>query len=86
MTYVVAYDIVDNRIRARLARYLEKCGVRVQKSVFVVKVERYRFKAFTRTLRQIAGPNGDIVIFRQCSGCRDRAMQLSEFEPQYWIY
>lgn len=35
MYYVVAYDIADPRRLRRVARYMERRGVRVQKSVFV---------------------------------------------------
>ena len=36
MTYLICYDISDDKIRTRLAKRLEKAGcVRLQKSVFV---------------------------------------------------
>lgn len=86
MTYIVAYDIEDNRVRSRLARYLEKCGVRLQKSVFAVKLEPYRYKAFLRAVKKITGPDGNVIVLRQCAGCLDRATQLSQFEPTCWVY
>jgi len=86
MTYIVTYDISDNRIRAKLARHLEKSGVRIQKSVFAVKMERYHYKRFTRTLKSIAGPEGDIIIFRLCAGCSKQAEQLAALEHEPWIF
>jgi CRISPR-associated protein Cas2 len=36
MTYLICYDITDDRLRTRLAKRLEKAGcVRLQKSVFL---------------------------------------------------
>ena len=39
-TYVICYDVRDNRRRSKLARYLEGRGVRVQFSVFELLVDR----------------------------------------------
>jgi CRISPR-associated endonuclease Cas2 len=36
MTYLVAYDIEDDRIRGRVAKLLEGFGQRVQDSITVV--------------------------------------------------
>jgi CRISPR-associated protein Cas2 len=36
MTYLICYDIIDDKLRTRLAKRLEKAGcIRLQKSVFV---------------------------------------------------
>jgi len=86
MTYIVAYDIEDNRVRARLAKYLERCGVRLQKSVFAVRLERYRYKAFTRRLAEIAGPDGKVAVFRLCSGCSAASRQLGGGEPRCLVF
>lgn len=85
-TYLVAYDIEDNRIRNRLAKYLGSFGIRLQKSVFAVRLERYRVKSFTRRLNQIVGPDGKVAVFRLCAGCRDSAIQIGPQEPQYYLF
>ena len=84
-TYLVSYDIEDNRVRNRLAKYLEKCGLRLQKSVFAVRLERFRLKSFTRRLEQIVGAAGKVALFRLCPGCRDSAIQIGPQEPQYYM-
>ncbi|HOF05357.1 MAG TPA: CRISPR-associated endonuclease Cas2 [Syntrophales bacterium] len=78
MTCIVAYDIEDDKIRGRLARYLEKKGTRLQKSVFAVDVERHVFRKFTRQIEGIAGKEGKVAIFRLCIGCRRNAIKIDE--------
>lgn len=51
MKYVVAYDIADPARLRRVAKRLEQCAVRVQKSVFV----------FTGTRRELDAVKGDLV-------------------------
>ncbi|HOK07701.1 MAG TPA: CRISPR-associated endonuclease Cas2 [Syntrophales bacterium] len=85
MTCIVAYDIEDDRIRGRLARYLEKKGTRLQKSVFAVEVERHLFKGFTRRIEGIAGRKGKVAVFRLCVGCRRNAVKIGEAEPFFFV-
>ena len=40
LTYLICYDIEDDRDRARVAKLLERCGQRVQYSVFEVHLAR----------------------------------------------
>jgi CRISPR-associated endonuclease Cas2 len=53
MTCIVAYDIEDDRIRQRLAKFLQGVGFRLQKSVFIVKVERHVFQRFLSDIQAI---------------------------------
>ena len=86
MTYLVAYDIECHRVRARLAKYLEKCGIRLQKSVFAVRLERFRYKSFMRKLQHIAGADGKVAVFRLCAGCSNSSVQLGAKEPTLWVF
>ena len=38
--YLVAYDISDTKIRTKIAHYLEGKGIRIQKSVFMLDVNK----------------------------------------------
>ena len=78
MTCIVAYDIESNKTRNRLARYLEKIGRRVQKSVFAVEIERHAFKRFLAQMMRITGGGGKIAVIRLCAGCRKNAMHVKE--------
>jgi CRISPR-associated endonuclease Cas2 len=62
MTSIVAYDIEDDRIRQRLANYLLKHGVRLQKSVFAVQVERHVFKRFLNEIQKITNKEGKVAV------------------------
>lgn len=86
MTHVVAYDIEDNRTRAKLARYLESKGVRLQKSVFAVELERHQIKRFLNDIRKIVGENDDVAVFRLCEGCRKSAIQRSPAREFVYIF
>jgi len=68
---VVAYDIVSDRRRARLARKLENFLPRVQKSVFEGWVPHRRMSALERLLEEGIDLETDMVrIYSLCGRCR----------------
>lgn len=85
MNCLVSYDIEDNKVRTKLAKYLSGQGVRLQKSVFVVDVEGYRFSKFTRDIEKITGPGGDVALVRLCSGCSVKAVRLARIRSPFFI-
>lgn len=52
-TYVVCYDIEDNRRRRRIASILENSGMRVQESVFEVRLSQTAIRALINRLGEI---------------------------------
>jgi CRISPR-associated endonuclease Cas2 len=86
MTCIVAYDIEEDPVRARLARYLENKGVRLQKSVFAVEIERHTFKRFLGEMERIAGKDGKVAVFRLCVGCQNQAIQLGEKGKPFYVF
>jgi CRISPR-associated endonuclease Cas2 len=87
MTCIVAYDIADNKIRNQLARFLLDKGVRLQKSVFAVDIERHTFKRFQKQIKAITGQSGKVAVFRLCAGCQKNAVKLAEDnEPEFYIF
>lgn len=86
MTYVVTYDITENKIRNRLARYLEDYGLRLQKSVFVIQLERHALKKFLAGVKGITGRHDQVAVFRLCAGCQKSAVQLNDTEPREFIF
>ncbi|KJR40056.1 CRISPR-associated Cas2 family protein [Candidatus Magnetoovum chiemensis] len=87
MTCIVAYDIENNGIRSKLSRFLEKNGVRLQKSVFAVEIERHVFKRFLSQIETIVGKNGKIAVFRLCAGCQKNALKLmKDDEKKFFIF
>jgi CRISPR-associated protein Cas2 len=60
--YLVAYDVVNDARRLRLARKLESCGDRIQYSVFVVDAQPARIVRLIKALEQIIKCADDSVL------------------------
>ena len=89
LTHVIAYDISDDRRRARAAAVLQAYGDRIQRSVFVAALEADRLREVRDRLGEIINPDTDSVyIFRQCATCWDAVGILGQAnvvdEPLYW--
>jgi CRISPR-associated endonuclease Cas2 len=65
---------------------LEKQGLRLQKSVFVVEVKKHGFKRMLGHLRKLAGKEGKIAVVRLCKGCRENALSLSEEKEGFYLF
>lgn len=63
-SYLVCYDIDDDRERTRTARLLERHGQRVQYSVFELHLRgAVQLQALQQQLREILGDDSDEVRF-----------------------
>jgi CRISPR-associated protein Cas2 len=72
LTHVIAYDISDDRRRARVAAILQTYGDRIQRSVFVATIETGLLNEARERISEIINPDTDSVyIFRQCAACRE---------------
>lgn len=82
MRYVVAYDIEDDRVRARMAKLLTRYGVRVQKSVFECDLEPETLARLQRRLHEelSRNPGGDVRVYRACADCLDASWGLGDVE------
>ncbi len=76
MTGIIAYDIEDDAIRRRLAGFLEKKGVRLQRSVFAVEADRLQFDKILDGVREITEGEGNVAVFSLCAGCCGKAIQF----------
>ncbi len=86
MTYIICYDINNNKIRNRLARFLEKKGKRLQKSVFTLEIKKHYLKEILKQISNITGKKGDVIVIRQCKGCKQKSKRLfDEEEKIYYI-
>ena len=71
---VVAYDVADDRRRARLHRVLEEYGVPVQESVFLLELPPSRWaEVRARARREIDGQEDDVRVWTLCASCGRRA-------------
>ncbi len=80
--YVVAYDIPDDRRRAKLARLLERYGERVQYSVFEMYLTGEEWVRLWRQVRRLLVEDEDQVrVYRLCNGCRKGVEVWGTGEP-----
>jgi CRISPR-associated protein Cas2 len=68
---VISYDIVDDRLRTRLAKLLIGFIDRVQKSVFEGPVDESRVEPLRSAIREVIDQEVDSVrIYRLCPRCQ----------------
>lgn len=88
-TTVIAYDISEDRRRARVAATLQQWGDRIQRSVFVCTVTAEQLGGIELRVHDIIDPDTDSVyFFRQCAVCWGAVRVLGqatvEDSPTYW--
>lgn len=90
LTVVIAYDIVEDRRRARLAATLQQWGDRVQRSVFICTLDDpdQLTELLTRAGEIIDVGTDSVYAFRQCATCWDRigivGQATVEPDTYYW--
>jgi CRISPR-associated protein Cas2 len=71
MFYVISYDIVEDKIRNKISKYLESKSVRVQKSVFEANWSKKTLSEVKLKLYNLINNKTDTVrIYRLCSACQ----------------
>jgi CRISPR-associated protein Cas2 len=79
MKYVIAYDLESDAVRGRIAELLLTLGERVQKSVFECVLEPEELEGLTARLqREIGQTEGNVRVYRLCSGCLDASFGIGE--------
>lgn len=89
VTRVVAYDISDDRRRARAAALLQAHGDRLQESVYLVIIDQGRFRELMDALTATVSDEEDSVFaFAQCHDCWESRVQIGLARPpkdvRYW--
>lgn len=75
--YLAVYDIADGRRLNRTAAILKDYGVRVQKSVFELRLSDSRLEEMLCRLRGVLDERVDgIKIFPLCEACLQRRYRL----------
>ena len=74
MRTIVAFDISNDRVRARVVKALLGRGQRVQKSVFELPdLRRAAYLRLRSELEGLVDPNTDSLrYYRVCASCADR--------------
>lgn len=78
---VFAYDISNDRDRARLARRLEQEAVRVQDSVFEAVISPTLARTITRRAEALLGPGDSLRVYLLPLGAQDRVMVAGDGAP-----
>ncbi len=70
MFILVAYDVVDNRKRTRLAKTLSRFGSRVQKSVFECQINDQQYLKMKELIeKEIDHEEDSVRYYLLCSRC-----------------
>lgn len=79
MTFLVMYDIEDDRVRTRIAKYLEKNGlIRIQKSIFIANKPIPFFDDLFKTLEEIQAyyENHDSILLVPVNTSELKSMKI----------
>jgi CRISPR-associated protein Cas2 len=80
--YVIVYDIVADKRRNKLAKYLESLGSRAQKSVFEIYLNPAELEKLNKRLIKMINAKEDAVrIYDLCSACRNKVHSLGIGQP-----
>lgn len=90
--YVVSYDIVDDRRRARVAKILADYGDRVQYSVFELLLRKAeQLTEMERRLSRVVDTKEDSIrIYSLCASCLKRVRiigrgEVLDYKPAYVV-
>ena len=78
---VIAYDIANDRRRARVVRWLMGFGDRVQRSVFECELAPAQLAEAWEGTRRLLGRNDRLSAYVICASCRRRARRVPESSP-----
>lgn len=70
--YLIAYDISKDPARAKLARYLESLGARVQGSVFEIYLTNQLLKQVLKKCKPWIKEEDSLRIYPLCETCRGK--------------
>ena len=77
MKILIAYDIVSDRRRNKVAQLLANCGERVQYSVFECELTPERLGELRERLVALVNPRRDrIHLYPLCQACLGRAQSI----------
>lgn len=80
MIYVISYDIDSDRIRAKLAKLLEGCGMRVQYSVFECRLTDKRFQKLYQDIFKLTDGKceGSVRFYMLCKNCEEKILTIGK--------
>jgi CRISPR-associated protein Cas2 len=80
--YVLAYDLSDDRRRAKIARLMESLGERVQGSVFEAWLSEAELNRLLAKAKKILHEKEDSLrVYQLCAACRGKVRVVGEGKP-----
>ena len=77
VTYLVCFDLSDDKVRARIGRELLKFGSRVQESVFEIALDSGNdLDSLKERLRRILDGEIEVRFYRLCLDCRKASRRI----------
>jgi CRISPR-associated protein Cas2 len=77
--YLACFDISNDRARDRVARALARYGMRVQWSVFEIRIKTPAvLEALKKELREHVEDGDDIRFYHLCGACRGKSHDLDD--------
>jgi CRISPR-associated protein Cas2 len=80
MNYVVAYDIANDKRRKKVSEHLDKYGMRVNYSVYEIKLNKTKLKTLLGELeaKKLINKEYDSIRFYHiCENCLPKSFELS---------
>jgi len=85
MMYVISYDVVDDKKRRHLAKYLESYGVRVQYSVFETELNEQQLNALIKGIKKKINLSEDTVrIYPIQKDLRERIVTIGTDKGKFY--
>jgi CRISPR-associated protein Cas2 len=79
MNYVIGYDITDNKRRKKVSDLLEGYGVRVNYSLFEVKITKTNLKKLLLQILKIVDKKEDSIRFYHiCKNCESKSFEVCD--------
>ncbi len=79
MKVLIAYDVVENRRRARLAAYLQHFATRIQGSVFIGTFDEQTLQEVIERAEKIINVKTDQILFSpQCRNCWKKTTEVGQ--------
>lgn len=72
--YLVSYDITDARRLKRVAKLLNRYGLRVQKSVFECDIDERRYQELRAELKKLLVGEDDVLCYRMMQRTRKEVL------------
>jgi CRISPR-associated protein Cas2 len=80
--YLLAYDIADNKRRAKIAKLMESMGERVQGSVFEAYLDSAELQKVVKKSEKVMEMAEDSLrVYFLCESCRPKLQTLGQGKP-----